>query len=52
MTQAHATPPHASPPQARPASAWRTDLLAGISVFLIALPFRMRRYKDACGSCA
>ncbi|MGF6903090.1 SulP family inorganic anion transporter [Paraburkholderia sp. GAS348] len=38
MTQAHATPPHTPSPKACPASAWRTDLLAGISVFLIALP--------------
>ncbi|HZZ04907.1 SulP family inorganic anion transporter [Paraburkholderia sp.] len=38
MTHAHATPPHDASPPACPASAWRTDLLAGISVFLIALP--------------
>ncbi|MFM0205403.1 SulP family inorganic anion transporter [Paraburkholderia fungorum] len=38
MTQAHATPPHDHSPRACPPSAWRTDLLAGISVFLIALP--------------
>ncbi|MFM0735135.1 SulP family inorganic anion transporter [Paraburkholderia sediminicola] len=38
MTHAHATPPHDSSPPACQASAWRTDLLAGVSVFLIALP--------------
>jgi MFS superfamily sulfate permease-like transporter len=41
MTQAHAAVPQNQPdhsPRARPPSAWRTDLLAGISVFLIALP--------------
>ncbi|CAE6835327.1 SulP family inorganic anion transporter [Paraburkholderia haematera] len=38
MTQVHATPPHIPPARANPASTWRTDLLAGISVFLIALP--------------